>query len=142
MTGLGHVFSPHGLSSFFNQVTNAKAATQAANNPVTAGPARRRWWAPASVAVQAEHQGVLYLIEVLIALNIAFALLNMLPMLPLDGGHVVIAVYERVRTRRGRPYYQADAAKLLPVVYAFMAFLLVIVGSAVFLDIAHPVNFH
>ena len=54
-------------------------------------------------------------------------MLNMLPMLPLDGGHVAIAVYERIRTRRGRPYYQADVAKLLPVVYAFMAVLAVVV---------------
>ena len=54
----------------------------------------------------------------------------MLPMLPLDGGHVAIAVYERIRTRRGRPYYQADAAKLLPVVYAFVAVLLLVVVSA------------
>ena len=141
VTGLGHVFSPHGLSSFFNQVTNSKAAAQAAANPVTSDRPTSLVGA-GRVAVQAEHQGVLYLIEVLIALNIAFALLNMLPMLPLDGGHVAIALYERVRTRRGKPYYQADAAKLLPVVYAFMAVLLVIVGSAVFLDIAHPVNFH
>ena len=141
VTGLGHVFSPHGLSSFFNQVTNSKVATQAANNPVTADRPTSLVGA-GQLAVQAEHRGVLYLIEVLIALNIAFALLNMLPMLPLDGGHVLIAVYERIRTRRGRPYYQADATKLLPVVYVFITFLLVIVGSAVFLDIAHPVNFH
>ena len=141
VTGLAHVFSPHGLSSLFDQVTNSKAAVQAAANPATADRPTSILGA-GRVAVQAERQGMLYLIEVLIALNIAFALLNMLPMLPLDGGHVAIALYERVRTRRGRPYYRADAAKLLPVVYAFMAVLLVIVGSAVFLDIAHPVNFH
>ena len=70
-------------------------------------------------ATQAEQTGILYLIEILIALNIALGLLNMLPMLPLDGGHVAIAVYERIRTRRGQPYYQADVKKLLPVVYAF-----------------------
>jgi membrane-associated protease RseP (regulator of RpoE activity) len=139
VTGLGHVFSPHGLSSFYDQVTNSAVATQAANGPAAANR-------PSSLvgigrfAVQAQHQGVLRLIDVLITINIAFALLNMLPMLPLDGGHVAIALYERVRTRRRRPYYQADVAKLLPVVYAFIAVLLVIVGSAVFLDIAHPMN--
>ncbi len=64
----------------------------------------------------------------------------MLPMLPLDGGHVAIAVYERIRTRRGRPYYQADVAKLLPVVYAFMAVLAVVVVASLYLDIAHPIQ--
>ena len=63
----------------------------------------------------------------------------MLPMLPLDGGHVAIAVYERVRTRRGQPYYQADVEKLLPVVYAFVAALVVVVVAALYLDIVHPV---
>ncbi len=91
------------------------------------------------VATQAERQGVYYFLSILIALNIVLGLMNMLPMLPLDGGHVAIAIYERVRTRRGRPYYQADASKLLPVAYAFMAVLVVIIGAAVFLDIAHPI---
>ena len=63
----------------------------------------------------------------------------MLPMLPLDGGHVAIAVYERVRTRRGKPYYQADVAKLIPVVYGFSAVLAVFVVAVLYLDIAHPV---
>ncbi len=94
----------------------------------------------ANTASEAEQQGVLDLIAVLIAVNIAFAIINMLPMLPLDGGHVAIAGYERIRTRRGQPYYQADAAKLLPVSYAFMAALLVLVLSAAYLDIVHPVG--
>jgi membrane-associated protease RseP (regulator of RpoE activity) len=141
VTGLGHLFSAHGLSSFFDQVTNGKVAAQAANNPTTAER-------PQSIvgigqlAVHAEQQGIYWLLNLLIAVNIAFAILNMLPMLPLDGGHVAIAVYERIRTRRGRPFYQADVARLLPVVYAFVAVLLVVVGSAVFLDISHPLNLH
>ena len=137
VTGLGHVFSPTGLSSLFHQVTNAKAANQAASSDSSTRPSSLV--GIGRLAVQAQQNGILSLIELLIAVNIAFALLNMLPMLPLDGGHVAIALYERVRTRRGRPFYQADAAKLLPVVYAFMAVLLLIVGSAVYLDIAHPI---
>ncbi len=135
--GVGHIFSPGGITSLYHQVTNTQAAEKAAANPVQSNR-------PLSVveigrlATQAEAKGVYYFIALLIALNIALGLLNMLPMLPLDGGHVAIAVYERIRTRRGRPYYRADVAKLMPVAYAFMAVLLVIVGSAMFLDIAHP----
>jgi membrane-associated protease RseP (regulator of RpoE activity) len=137
VTGLGHVFSPHGLSNFFSQVTNSQVAAKAAAHPQTSGRINSIVGAT-SIAVQAEHAGILYLLGVLIALNIAFGILNMLPMLPLDGGHVAIAIYERIRTRPGRPYYQADVAKMMPVVYAFVAFLAVIVVSAAFLDIAHP----
>ncbi|HLG68397.1 MAG TPA: site-2 protease family protein [Acidimicrobiales bacterium] len=141
VAGLGHVFSPHGLGSFVHQVTDSQAAAKAAANPAQSDRVMSLVGA-GRIAVQAEHKGVLYFIDVLIALNIVIALVNMLPMLPLDGGHVAIALYERLRTRRGGPSYRADAAKLLPVAYAFMAVLLVVVLSAAFLDIAHPVSLH
>jgi membrane-associated protease RseP (regulator of RpoE activity) len=137
-SGFGHIFSPHSISSLLHQVTNPHAASQAAKNPKGSDRVLSIVGA-ARVATQAEQAGILYLLGVLIALNIAFGILNMVPMLPLDGGHVAIAVYERIRTRRGRTPYQADVTKLLPVVYAFVAVLVLIVGSALFLDIAHPI---
>jgi membrane-associated protease RseP (regulator of RpoE activity) len=136
--GFVHFFSPSGLSHFFGEVANSQTAAKEAQNPAQSGRVLSLIGA-GRAAVEAQHAGYLYVIELLIALNIAFALLNMLPMLPLDGGHVAIAIYERARTRKGGSYYRADAAKLLPVAYAFMAFLLVITVSAMFLDIAHPV---
>lgn len=134
VAGLGHLFSLHGLSSLYNQVTSPRAAAKASNN----GTRIESIVGAVRTATQAEQAGIINLIEVLIALNIVIGIVNMIPMLPLDGGHVAVAVYERVRTRKGRPYYRADTAKLMPVVYAFVAVLLVIVASAVFLDIAHP----
>jgi len=137
VVGLGHAFSPGGLTSLFHQVASPQAASKAAANPVKSNRILSVV-ETARLATQAEAKGAYYFLSILIALSIALGLLNMLPMLPLDGGHVAIAVYERIRTRRGRPYYQADVAKLMPVAYAFITILLVIVGSAVFLDIAHP----
>ena len=64
----------------------------------------------------------------------------MLPMLPFDGGHVAVAVYEWIRTKKGQPYYRADITKLFPVVAVFLAFLAVFVVSALFLDITHPLQ--
>jgi membrane-associated protease RseP (regulator of RpoE activity) len=127
---------PKAFGSLYSSLTSSKAAEQSART----GQRPESIFGAVRTATQAEQSGILYLIEILIALNIAFGLLNMLPMLPLDGGHVAIAVYERIRTRRGRPYYQADAAKLLPVVYVFSALLVVVVVSALYLDIVHPVN--
>jgi len=132
--GLAHVFSPNGLHNLYSDVTNAHAARVSTQN----GTRVESIYGAVRTATQAEQAGVLALIEVLIALNIVIGIVNMLPMLPLDGGHVAIAIYERIRTRRGQPYYVADAAKLLPVAYAFVALLLLIVGSAVYLDITHP----
>ena len=81
------------------------------------------------LAADAARAGFRPFLSLLISLNISLAVLNMLPMLPLDGGHVAIALYERIRTRKGGPRYRADVAKLMPVVYAFMAFLLLFVAS-------------
>ncbi|HXW35502.1 MAG TPA: M50 family metallopeptidase, partial [Acidimicrobiales bacterium] len=134
LAGLGHTFSPHGLSSFFGQLDNpqkARAAAQTGNRPESILGAVR-------TATQGVQAGATDFIEVLIALNIIFGIINLFPMLPLDGGHVAVAVYERIRSRKGRMYH-ADVAKLTPVAYAFVGFLLIFVVSAVYLDIAHPV---
>ena len=136
VTGVAHLFSPHGIASYVSQVVNPAVAAKDQRNGVgrpesIVGVAR--------IAVDGVHAGALQLIEILIALNVFIGLFNMLPILPLDGGHVALALYERVRTRRGRPSYQADAAKLLAVAYVFVLLLVLLVSSAVYLDITHPV---
>ncbi len=131
---IGATFSPHGLASFFNQLGNAKAAAKAAK----AGTRPESIVGAVRTASQAAAAGPGALIAVLVSIDIFVGMANLFPMLPLDGGHVAIAVYERLRSRRGRPY-RADVTKLAPVAYAFILFLVVFVGSAVFLDITHPV---
>lgn len=131
----GHAFSPHGLSALFDEVTNSRAGKQASNP----NQAHSIIGAGEELA-DAAKAGMLPFLEVLISLNISLGILNMLPMLPLDGGHVAIAVYERVRTRRGKPRYRADVNKLVPYAYVFMAFLLVFVVSKAYLDLAHGVT--
>ncbi len=134
ITGLGHLLSPSGISGYVHQVLHPSQATptQQASRPESIIGAVR-------IAVQGAKAGIGSLLAVLIALNIFVAILNMVPMLPLDGGHVAIAIYERIRTRRGRPAYHADAAKLMPLTYGFVVVLLLLVVSAAYLDITHPV---
>jgi membrane-associated protease RseP (regulator of RpoE activity) len=131
---LGHTFSPHGLSAFFGQLDNTKAADAAAkgdSRPVSIVGAVR-------LADQGAQGGAADLLGVLVTIIIAVGIINLVPMLPLDGGHVLVAVYERVRSRKGKPYH-ADVNKLVPVASAFVLFLIVFVAAAVFLDIAHPI---
>jgi membrane-associated protease RseP (regulator of RpoE activity) len=66
-------------------------------------------------------------------------MVNLFPMLPLDGGHVAIAIYERLRSRRGRPYH-ADVAKLMPVAYLFLLFMVVFGLGALYMNIVHPAS--
>jgi membrane-associated protease RseP (regulator of RpoE activity) len=132
---LGSTFSPHGLSKFFAQLGNSRAAQQAAQN----GTRPQSIYGAIRTGVQGAQASAADLIFVLVSLNISLGMLNLFPMLPLDGGHVLVAVYERVRSRPGRRYH-ADVTKLTPIAYAFVLFLAVFVVSAVYLDITHPLS--
>jgi membrane-associated protease RseP (regulator of RpoE activity) len=139
VTGLGQTFSPSGLQSVLHQVTSSKAAQSAVNNPGSA-PRPVSILGIANLGAQSEQAGLASVLTLLIAINIVFGILNMLPMIPLDGGHVAIAGYEWIRTKRGRPYYRADITKLFPVAALFIAFLLAFVFAGIFLDITHPLQ--
>ena len=117
VAGLGQTFSPSGLSSIFHQVTNSKDAQNAVNNPGSA-PRPVSILGIANLGAQSEQAGLASLLLLLIAINIVFGILNMLPMIPLDGGHVAVAAYEWIRTKKGQPYYRADITKLFPVAAA------------------------
>jgi len=131
---LVHVFSPGEFSSLFHQVASPAAAT----NPVNQITRPESIVGVVRIAVQGAQAGARTLIEILVAVNIFVGVLNMLPMLPLDGGYVAVATYERLRSRRGKRYH-ADINRLAPVIYAFMSVLLVLFATTLYLDIAHPI---
>ena len=134
---LVHVFSPGEFTSLFHQVTSPKVAT----NPVVQQNRPSSIVGITRIAVQSTHAGIGVLLEVLMAVNLSIGLLNMIPMLPLDGGYVAVATYERLRTRREKRYH-ADINRLVPYAYAFMAVLVLLFLSTVYLDIAHPLVTH
>jgi len=134
VSALGQTFSPHGISNYLNALTNQ----QAANKLAKSGQRIESIYGAARTATQGAKAGVASLIEVLVAINVSIGMINLLPMLPLDGGHVAVAVYERIRSRKGRRY-RADVNKLMPVAYAFVLLLGFVVVSSLYLDIAHPV---
>jgi membrane-associated protease RseP (regulator of RpoE activity) len=89
---------------------------------------------------------VSFVLLIIASLNIFVGLVNMLPLLPMDGGHVAVIIYERIRAwlarLRGRPDPGlVDMAKLLPV--SFSLFMVIIVISVMLLlaDIVNPVSF-
>jgi membrane-associated protease RseP (regulator of RpoE activity) len=85
------------------------------------------------------------LLLIIISLNIFIGAFNLLPLLPLDGGHLAVIVYEQVRAwfarLRGRPDPGlADLQRLVPVSVGVFALL---IGFGVLLmaaDIFNPVH--
>ena len=78
-------------------------------------------------------------------LNLALFLFNLIPLLPLDGGHVAGAAWESIRLRlarmRGRPNPgPVDVARLLPVAYVVGAFLIAMSVLILYADIVKPLR--
>jgi len=70
----------------------------------------------------------------LVLVNVFIGVFNLVPLLPLDGGHVAIATYERLRSFGGRRH-TADAAKLVPVTWAVVSLLVLVGMVALYRDI-------
>ena len=86
-----------------------------------------------------------YVLLLIAALNAFIGAFNMLPLLPLDGGHVAIIVWERIRAwfnrLRGRPDPGlVDMRKVLPV--SFSIFMVVVFFGVMLIlaDIVNPVS--
>ena len=85
------------------------------------------------------------LLSTLAMLNLALFVFNLLPLPPLDGGHVVTALWEGARrqvarrrgTARPRP---ADSARLVPLAYTVFVVLGGVGLLLVYLDIVDPVR--
>ena len=137
---LGSFFTPSSLHKYTDQLTNGPRSSSA-DRPTTTAEPENRLLSPVGfvrVASQAANTGLRQVLILLVLINVFVGIFNLVPLLPLDGGHVALATYERIRSRRGKPYH-ADVAKLMPLTYA-VVFIIVTLGvTALWLDIVKPV---
>ena len=85
------------------------------------------------------------LIYLLASVNLLLFFFNLLPLLPLDGGHVAGAIVEAIRRgfarlRGQRRLIFVDTAQMLPVMYAVASVLIVLTLLTLYADIVKPVN--
>jgi membrane-associated protease RseP (regulator of RpoE activity) len=85
------------------------------------------------------------LLLIVISLNIFVGAFNLLPLLPLDGGHLAVVIYERIRAwlarLRGRPDPGlVDMQKLIPVSVGVFALLVGLGLILIAADIFNPVH--
>jgi membrane-associated protease RseP (regulator of RpoE activity) len=97
-----------------------------------------------SLDIPATYQ-IAMMLQMVAAFNLSLFLFNMLPLLPLDGGHIAGALWESVRRGVAKVFRRPDpgpfdVAKLMPVAYvvagAFVCFTLLVMAA----DIVNPVR--
>jgi membrane-associated protease RseP (regulator of RpoE activity) len=84
-------------------------------------------------------------LSLIASLNIALFVFNLIPLLPLDGGHVIGAVWESVRRgiarlRRRPDPGPVDVARALPLAYGVASLLIAMSVLLIYADIVRPVT--
>ncbi|HYH28406.1 MAG TPA: site-2 protease family protein, partial [Actinomycetota bacterium] len=125
-SSLGRIFGPEGLSRLGRQLFGNEPRDPTRDPTGVVGAAR--------LSGQATAAGRLdELLFLFVAFNIFVGIMNLLPLPPLDGGHLAMVAIEKLRG--GRP---VDPRRLLPLTAAVVALLFLFFISVTFLDITEP----
>jgi membrane-associated protease RseP (regulator of RpoE activity) len=74
-----------------------------------------------------------FLFYLLVVFNVFVGILNLVPLPPLDGGHLAVLAYEKARGRR------PDPRKLVPLTMAIAGFIVLYAVAVSYLDIVKPI---
>ncbi|HZD18513.1 MAG TPA: M50 family metallopeptidase [Actinomycetota bacterium] len=123
--GLGQIFSPSGLGRLWNLLTGQ--AQRQVDDPAGIVGAGR-------LAGQAASSGNLdLLLGFLAALNVFVGILNILPLPPLDGGHLAVLGLEKLTGKT------IDVRKLIPITAVVAGLLILLTLSLTYLDLVEPI---
>ena len=128
---LGGIFSPDGLENYGQLLTG------------DGGDNTKRFVSPvgvAQVAGEAVDNGWGAVLTILFTINVFVGIFNLVPLLPLDGGHVAIATYEKIASKIKRRRVMVDVQKLMPITAAVLGILVIMGLTALYLDIVRPVS--
>jgi membrane-associated protease RseP (regulator of RpoE activity) len=120
-----------------------RSSTAAGNVSSVVGAARETGQAvAANVGWEYKVSFVLLLIA---SLNIFVGVFNLLPLLPMDGGHVAVVIWERIKAwfarLRGRPDPGlVDYRKLVPLSFSIFLVLVVFGMMLILADIVNPIS--
>jgi membrane-associated protease RseP (regulator of RpoE activity) len=122
---MGQVFGPEGLSRVWELVTGE--GRRSATDPVGVVGAAR----VSGQAVAAGESEVFF--SLFAFFNVFVGILNLLPLPPLDGGHLAVLGLEAATGRR------LDPRKLVPITALVAGFLLLFTASLLYLDVVSPI---
>ncbi|HEV3364419.1 MAG TPA: M50 family metallopeptidase [Acidimicrobiia bacterium] len=129
---LGGIFSPSGLENYSELLQGKKDANENNRLMSPVGVAR--------VAGNAVESGWFWVLMLLFSINVFVGIFNLVPLLPLDGGHVAIATYEKIASKIKGHRVQVDVQRLMPITAAVLALIVILGLTALYLDIVRPVS--
>ena len=157
VAAMGSIFSPSGLGRLATQVANGGAGPDADIQPVDAGTSGNATDSGASRPANAdrpmsllgivnigaelgEETGWAGVLALLATVNIFLGLINLVPLLPFDGGHIAVATYEEIRGRITGRAHRVNMAKLMPLTYVVVLLMVGLFVSTLYLDAVDPVR--
>ena len=132
---------PGAVPDLFNR--EKRATADAGNVSSVYGAARDTGQAVA--ADVGWKQKVSFILLLIASLNIFVGIFNLLPLLPMDGGHVAVVLWEMVRSWFARRLHRPDPGlvdyrKLIPVSFAVFVVLVLFGALLISADIFNPVS--
>lgn len=134
---MGQVFGPEGLGSIASQLTGeeqrgGEAVGSIVGVAATAGQGTAMF-------------GWMFFVLMLVSVNVFIGLFNILPLPPLDGGHLAVLAVERgvngVRSRLGRPAdFSVDPRTVAAIALPVVVLLGVLTVALLWLDITNPIQ--
>ncbi|MEV4117233.1 site-2 protease family protein, partial [Nonomuraea sp. NPDC049695] len=92
-----------------------------------------------------DKEKIAVFVSLLAGFNLAIGMFNLIPLLPLDGGHIAGGLWEGLKRayakvmRRPKPKY-VDIAKVLPLTYAVALVMMIMAGLLVYADLVNPLT--
>lgn len=134
---LGQVFGPEGIGSIFSQV-NGETERDVEGGISLVGAGR-------AAGEGTSRFGVMFLIGLIASINVFVGIFNMLPLPPLDGGHLAVLGVERavnaVRRSRGLPAdFSVDHRTVAAVAVPVLVLIVMVSGALLWLDLTNPVQ--
>ena len=125
-TSVSRLFSPSGISSYSKTVVKGDYERQDRPSSVAG---------IVNTGGEIVNQNLWDILWLIAAINIFLALFNALPLLPLDGGHAAVAIYERIASKFKKREVQADFKKLMPIAVVVIGIMVLFSLTSLWLDI-------
>jgi membrane-associated protease RseP (regulator of RpoE activity) len=128
--GIAHLFSPAGVKQYGENFTD----------PAKEGSQRDLERPRSLVGITALGSryiagSVWQLLFLLASVSLILAIVNLLPLLPFDGGHAAVVIYEAIASKIKGRTVRVDFRKLMPATAVVLALFLMLGLSAMALDI-------